>query len=143
MFSAATWNSASEQYALATEAARGISSEFQRPAPLPEDDRLLYGREAGSAKLLGDGQALQAQLARHLLPDERVVAIRALPVVTTAGGKGAFPESHPLALGVFGNFGGAAANAARAAPDARLVVGSKIPPSHHPDAKPPRHDPTL
>ena len=34
-----------------------------------------------------------------------------LPVVTTAAGKGCFAETHPLALGVFGTFGTAAANA--------------------------------
>ena len=43
------------------------------------------------------------------------------PVVTTAAGKGVFPEIHPLALGVFGTFGTAAANAAvlRRRPDPR------------------------
>src|SRR5207302_944337 len=34
-----------------------------------------------------------------------------LPVATTAAGKGTFPETHPLALGVFGTFGTPAANA--------------------------------
>ena len=34
------------------------------------------------------------------------------PVMTTASGKGTFAETHPLALGVFGTFGIAAANAA-------------------------------
>ena len=35
-----------------------------------------------------------------------------VPVVTTASGKGTFAETNPLALGVFGTFGIAAANAA-------------------------------
>jgi acetolactate synthase-1/2/3 large subunit len=48
------------------------------------------------------------------------------PVVTTASGKGVFPENHPLALGVFGTFGIAAANAAVAEADVVIVAGSKL-----------------
>jgi acetolactate synthase I/II/III large subunit len=65
----------------------------------------------------------------------------ALPVVTTAGGKGSFAESHPLALGVFGNFGGAAANAAVAESDVLLVVGSKLSPSDTANENPALIDP--
>jgi acetolactate synthase-1/2/3 large subunit len=49
-----------------------------------------------------------------------------IPVVTTASGKGTFPETHDLALGVFGTFGIAAANACVAEADLVLVVGSKL-----------------
>lgn len=49
-----------------------------------------------------------------------------IPVVTTASGKGVFAETHPQALGVFGTFGVAAANAAVAEADLLLVVGSKL-----------------
>jgi acetolactate synthase-1/2/3 large subunit len=48
------------------------------------------------------------------------------PVVTSASGKGTFPEHHPLALGVFGTFGIAAANAAVAEADLVIAVGSKL-----------------
>ncbi|HLZ83196.1 MAG TPA: thiamine pyrophosphate-binding protein [Caulobacteraceae bacterium] len=48
------------------------------------------------------------------------------PVVTTASGKGTFAETHPLALGVFGTFGIAAANAAVAQADVVIVAGSKL-----------------
>lgn len=51
------------------------------------------------------------------------------PVVTTAGGKGVFPETHPLSLGLFGTFGLEAANAAVEAADVLVVVGSKLAPS--------------
>jgi acetolactate synthase-1/2/3 large subunit len=51
------------------------------------------------------------------------------PVVTTASGKGVFPEEHELALGVFGTFGLPAANAVVADADAILVVGSKLAPT--------------
>jgi acetolactate synthase-1/2/3 large subunit len=49
-----------------------------------------------------------------------------VPVVTTASGKGVFAETHPLALGVFGTFGIAAANAAVAEADVVIVAGSKL-----------------
>ena len=52
-----------------------------------------------------------------------------LPVATTAAGKGCFAETHPLALGVFGTFGTAAANACVGEADLVVVVGSKLSPS--------------
>lgn len=49
-----------------------------------------------------------------------------LPVVSTPSGKGCLPETHPLALGVFGTFGTPAANACVAEADVVVVVGSKL-----------------
>lgn len=49
-----------------------------------------------------------------------------IPVVTTASGKGCFPETHALSLGVFGTFGTAAANACVAESDFVIVIGSKL-----------------
>src|SRR5260221_7816409 len=46
-----------------------------------------------------------------------------LPVATTAAGKGTFPETHPLALGVFGTFGPPAAIACLGDADLVRVVG--------------------
>jgi acetolactate synthase-1/2/3 large subunit len=51
------------------------------------------------------------------------------PVATTASGKGVFSETHPLALGVFGNFGLEAANAVIAESDLVLAVGTKLGPT--------------
>jgi acetolactate synthase-1/2/3 large subunit len=48
------------------------------------------------------------------------------PVVTSPSGKGCFAETHPLALGVFGTFGTAGANACVAEADLVLVVGCKL-----------------
>ncbi|HJU16443.1 MAG TPA: thiamine pyrophosphate-binding protein [Stellaceae bacterium] len=59
----------------------------------------------------------------------RLAEAAGLPVATTAAGKGCFAETHPLALGVFGTFGTAAANAAVGESDLVLVVGSKLSPS--------------
>ena len=60
---------------------------------------------------------------------QRLAETAGLPVATTAAGKGVFAETHPLALGVFGTFGTAAANACVAESDLVVVAGSKLSPS--------------
>jgi len=50
-------------------------------------------------------------------------------VVTSPAGKGTFPEDHPNAAGVFGNFGWPLANDTIASADLLLVLGSKLGPS--------------
>jgi acetolactate synthase-1/2/3 large subunit len=63
-------------------------------------------------------------------PELREVAMAAsAPVVTTAAGKGVFPEDHALSAGVFGNFGAPLANEVLGAADVVVVVGSKLGPS--------------
>ncbi len=56
----------------------------------------------------------------------RVAAGFGLPVVTTASGKGVIAETGDFALGVFGTFGTAAANACVAEADVVLVAASKL-----------------
>ncbi|MBV9582388.1 MAG: thiamine pyrophosphate-binding protein [Chloroflexi bacterium] len=62
-------------------------------------------------------------------------ALRALaelldaPVATTAAGKGVFPETHPLALGVFGTFGLEAANVVISEADVICAVGTRLGPT--------------
>jgi acetolactate synthase I/II/III large subunit len=75
--------------------------------------------------LAGNG----VRIAQAYEPLRRLAEAAGLPVATTAAGKGVFAETHPLALGVFGTFGTAAANAAVAEADLVLVVGSKLSPS--------------
>jgi acetolactate synthase-1/2/3 large subunit len=72
---------------------------------------------------------------------QRFAEAFALPVVTTAGGKSAIPEIHPLALGVFGNFGGPAANAAVSQADLIIAVGTKLAPSDTANGNPALIDP--
>jgi acetolactate synthase-1/2/3 large subunit len=48
------------------------------------------------------------------------------PVATTASGKGVFPETHDLALGLFGTFGLEAANSVVAGADLVLAVGTRL-----------------
>ena len=66
----------------------------------------------------------------------RLAETAGMPVATTAAGKGCFAETHPLALGVFGTFGTAAANACVGEADLVLVVGSKLSPERHRLGKP-------
>jgi acetolactate synthase I/II/III large subunit len=86
---------------------------------------------AGNGVRLGGAQSQLRQLA------ERLDA----PVATTASGKGVFPETHPLALGVFGNFGLEAANAVVADADLVLAVGTKLGPTDTANENPALLDP--
>ena len=114
------------------------------PAPPPADpgqiaaaaDRLLAAERpviiAGNGVRISQGyEALRA-----------LAEAAGLPVATTAAGKGVFPETHKLALGVFGTFGTAAANACLGDADLVLVVGSKLSPSDTAWENPKLLDPT-
>jgi acetolactate synthase-1/2/3 large subunit len=86
---------------------------------------------AGNGVRMSRAQAQLRELAELL----------GLPVATTASGKGVFPETHPLALGVFGNFGLDAANAVVAAADLVLAVGTKLGPTDTANENPALLDP--
>src|SRR5262249_34198587 len=62
-------------------------------------------------------------------PLARLGEAAAIPVATTATGKSAMAEIHPLALGVFGNWGQAVANHVVSNADTVLVVGSRLSPT--------------
>jgi acetolactate synthase-1/2/3 large subunit len=62
-------------------------------------------------------------------------------VATTAAGKGVFAETHPLALGVFGNFGLEAANAVVAEADVVFAVGTRLGPTDTANENPSLLDP--
>ncbi len=72
---------------------------------------------AGSGVRGGGAPALLRQVAEQL----------GCPVATTPKGKGVFPESHPLALGVFGLGGHPSARAyVEAGPDLVLAIGTSL-----------------
>ena len=61
--------------------------------------------------------------------EEQLIAFAAahgIPVATTPGGKGTFPENDPLALGIIGAFGHATANAVVGDADVVIAVGTKL-----------------
>jgi acetolactate synthase-1/2/3 large subunit len=64
------------------------------------------------------------------------------PVATTIAGKGCFPESHPLALGVMGGYGHPTANAYIADADLVIAVGTRLGVSDTGNAHPDLINPT-
>jgi acetolactate synthase-1/2/3 large subunit len=72
---------------------------------------------------------------------QALAELLAAPVTTTASGKGVFPETHQLALGVFGTFGLPAANAVVQAADVILAVGTKLSPTDTANENPQLLDP--
>jgi acetolactate synthase-1/2/3 large subunit len=100
------------------------------PPPAPDAARVAA---AARALLSAERPVIIAgngvRIAQAYDPLRRLAEAAGLPVATTAAGKGSFAETHPLALGVFGTFGTAAANACVGESDLVLVVGSKLSPS--------------
>jgi acetolactate synthase-1/2/3 large subunit len=99
--------------------------------PPPAETRTV---EAAAAALLGAQKPVLiagngVRIAQAYGQLRQLAETAGLPVATTAAGKGCFAETHPLALGVFGTFGTAAANACIAEADLVLVIGSKLSPS--------------
>jgi acetolactate synthase I/II/III large subunit len=70
----------------------------------------------------GNGVNLSRARAELAAVAERLGA----PVATTVSGKGAFPEDHPLSVGVIGWVGTAAANRAGREADLVLTVGARM-----------------
>ncbi len=87
--------------------------------------------------LAGNGVRMSAAQTRL----RELAELLGAPVATTAAGKGTFPETHPLALGVFGNFGLEAANATVADSDLVLAVGTKLGPTDTANENPALLDP--
>jgi len=86
-------------------------------------DRLL----ASSSPVVIAGNGVHASRAWSELA--ALADLLSIPVATTATGKSAMAEIHPLALGVFGNWGQAAANEVVSTADTVLVVGSRLSPT--------------
>lgn len=103
---------------LAHGAARAAAGDVTRVA-----DALLG---AGSPVIIA-GNGVHA--ARAWAPLRRLAELLSMPVATTATGKSAIADVHPLALGVFGNWGQVVANEVVSGADTVLVVGSRLSPT--------------
>lgn len=101
-----------------TTGARPAASDVQAVA-----DRLL----AAASPVIIAGNGIHA--ARAWEPLRKLAELLGIPVATTATGKSAMAEVHPLALGVFGNWGQAVANEVVSNADVVLVVGSRLSPT--------------
>ena len=106
--------------------ARYLAHSVRRPAA---DDVARVAEallRAGSPVIIA-GNGVHA--SRAWAPLARLAEAAGIPVATTATGKSAMAETHPLALGVFGNWGQAVANEVVSSADAVLVVGSRLSPT--------------
>ncbi len=82
---------------------------------------------ASSSPVIVAGNGVHASRAWSQLAE--LAELLSIPVATTATGKSAMAEVHPLALGVFGNWGQAVANEVVSTADTVLVVGSRLSPT--------------
>jgi acetolactate synthase-1/2/3 large subunit len=80
-------------------------------------------REASRPTILAGGGVRSASAQQQLIQLSELLQAR---VVTTTNGKGTFPESHPLAAGVFGSYGSPTANSLISDADVILVLGSRL-----------------
>lgn len=112
----------------------------ERSAARPEQIAAVARRLVAAARpviIAGNG----VRMGRAQAPLRGLAEMLEAPVATTASGKGVFPETHPLALGVFGTFGLEAANVVVSAADVVLAVGTKLGPSDTANENPALLDP--
>jgi acetolactate synthase-1/2/3 large subunit len=110
------------------ETVDGVVASAGEPAPIASVEgvdtaaRLLQASRravvlAGAGMRRGDGPAALRELATRYQ----------IPVITTPKGKGVFPESHPLCLGVFGIGGHPSASAyLRGGVDVLMALGTSL-----------------
>ena len=109
-----------------------INVQVDTIARRPEYDRFVAPDDgiADAARLLASAERPVIFAGNGVLLSEATDELRQLaellsiPVATTLMGKGAFPERHPLALGMSGIWGTAVANATTRAADVVLAVGT-------------------
>jgi len=103
------------------------SDEARLAAPSAQIEQTVELLRKAERPLILAGNGIRIAGARAEL---RAFAERlGTPVATTASGKGVFPDTHPLSLGVFGTFGLEAANVVVAEADVVLAVGTKLGPT--------------
>jgi acetolactate synthase-1/2/3 large subunit len=115
-----------------------VHSERQGAVPARVDAAVETLRRAERPVVIAGNGVRISQARERLLA---LVELLGLPVATTASGKGVFPETHPLALGTFGNFGLEAANAIVAEADLVLAIGTKLGPTDTANENPKLLDP--
>jgi acetolactate synthase I/II/III large subunit len=106
--------------------ARHLAHGAARPAP---DDiaRVAGALLAAANPVIVAGNGVHASRAWTELA--ALAELLGIPVATTATGKSAIADIHPLATGVFGNWGQTVANEVVSGADTVLVVGSRLAPT--------------
>ncbi|NJD26775.1 MAG: thiamine pyrophosphate-binding protein [Chloroflexi bacterium] len=104
---------------------RPLELPLTRPAPTETDVAAIVESVARASRpilLVGNGVHQSGGYDELQLLAERL----RIPVVTSLAGKGAIPETHPLALGTVGRYSRRYANEALAAADLVLAVGTAL-----------------
>jgi acetolactate synthase-1/2/3 large subunit len=115
---------------------------LSRSAPVADPAAVARLAEALAAAqrlviIAGNG----VRLAKAYSQLQQLAEALAAPVATTSGGKGVFPETHDLALGVVGTYGTPLANELVGQADTLLVLGSKLSPGDTANENPDLIDP--
>jgi acetolactate synthase-1/2/3 large subunit len=108
-------------------------------APAPVVDAAARRLLTASRPVIIAGNGVRLARAQPQL--RQLAELLDAPVATTASGKGVFPETHPLALGVFGNFGLEAANAVVGEADVVCAIGTRLGPTDTANENPDLLDP--
>jgi len=105
---------------------RHLAHGLARPASA-DVARVAEALLASSSPVIVAGNGVHASRAWSELA--ALAELVGIPVATTATGKSAIADVHPLALGVFGNWGQVVANEVVSTADTVLVVGSRLAPT--------------
>ena len=102
-----------------------VTWSIRRPLPQPEELRLAAAdlRAARAPLIIAGGGVLYSAAESAL---DRLARASGIPVAETQAGRGALPWEHPQSLGAIGVTGTSAANAAAAAADVVLAVGTRL-----------------
>lgn len=96
-----------------------------RPAPSASQlDAAAKALVAAERPVILAGNGIRISQAYEAL--EKLAEGLGAAVVSTASGKGVLRETHPLSLGIIGNFGVPSANAALGAADLVLAIGTRM-----------------
>jgi acetolactate synthase I/II/III large subunit len=106
--------------------ARHLAHGAARPAP-DDVSRVAEALLAAANPVIVAGNGVHASRAWTELAT--LADLLGIPVATTATGKSAIADIHPLATGVFGNWGQTVANEVVSGADTVLVVGSRLAPT--------------
>jgi acetolactate synthase-1/2/3 large subunit len=106
--------------------ARHLAHATVRPAAA-DVARVAQALLAASSPVIIAGNGVHA--SRSWAELARLAELLRIPVATTATGKSAIADVHPMGLGVFGNWGQTVANEVVSAADMVLVVGSRLAPT--------------
>jgi len=109
--------------------------------PLPDDIKNVSQAilSAQHPAILAGSGVLMSKAFGEL---QELAELLGMPVATSYRGKSAFPEVHPLALGMIGTFGQKVANETIAAADLLLIAGCRLSPSDTKFENPGLIDPT-